>query len=446
VAPALIAFNSNMSTSGVGQRPAEKGWLGLLPLLPPPLWIGQLVALACILVATALLLLLPRGVGGELPFITLLPAILLAAVWGGYVAGLTATFASGAIGAAFFIQTHPHRPLDRYAWVVVTCVIAGGLLALVGGRLARTVRALARSERGLRSLIDASSQVVIRLDAPGERMAPNPRWRRLTGLTDERKPGGWRAALHPEDAAKAPSPLSGELQLEVRLKQATGDYRWNRLTLAPLTEGGAVVEWLGAVEDIHARKSGEALSHTLAHELAHRAKNGLAVVQAIISQSARQATSVEELEKKVIARLDAMGAAQDAVSGVTNDHASLLTLVDKTLSPFDLTRFQVRQAVPLSLRRDLAVTLGLMLYELATNAMKYGALSVPGGQVTITAGAGAGELSQITWSETGGPPVIPNNKVGFGARLIQVGLSSFGGRGELTMSPSGVVCVLSFKT
>ena len=181
-----------MSTVG-GQRPAEKRWLGLLPLRPPPVWIGQLVALACILVATVLLLLISRQVGGEAPFVTFMPAVLLATVWGGYAGGATATLASAAIGTAFFIQTHPHRTIESYGWMAASCLIAGGLLVLVGGLLARTMRALARSENRFRSLVDAASLAVIRLDAQGERMSANPRWRRLTGQTDERKPGVWRS-------------------------------------------------------------------------------------------------------------------------------------------------------------------------------------------------------------------------------------------------------------
>ena len=427
-------------------RPVERRWLGLLPARAPTLWVGQVIALSCVLVAAGLSLLTARGLGGDLPFITFLPVVLVAAVWGGYLAGVTATLASAALGTVFFVQTHPHWTPGSYALTALACVLAGGLLVLVGAMLTRTVRALARSENRFRSLTEASSLVVISLDAAAERLAPNPQWRRMTGQTDERKPGAWRAALHPEDAGKLPAKITSGLQLEVRLKQAkTADYRWVRLSLAPVTDGGTVVEWLGALEDIHDRKSDQEMSRTLAEELAHRAKSGVAVVRAIVSQSARQAATVQELEQSVISRIDAMAVAQEVVSGEGNDSAPLESLINKTISPFGLDRFSVTHEAPATLGRQLAVTLGLMLHELATNAVKYGALSVLEGRVTITNAQPTDGLARITWRESGGPPVVPTSKVGFGGRLLQAGLATFGGRGELQMKPAGIVCVLTFK-
>ncbi|HWA61085.1 MAG TPA: HWE histidine kinase domain-containing protein [Caulobacteraceae bacterium] len=410
----------------------------------PSLLRGQLLALGCVAVAVVARIVTGPMLGADSPFMVFVPAILAASLLGGYLAGATAILTSIPIGLGFFAAVHPGRPLASFAWLGGSAALVGVLLAGMGGFMGHTLRALARSENRFRTLATATNRVILRFDDTLEVLRPNPEWRRLTGH-GARTP--WREAFHPEEAGRIPQRPEAPVQVEARLRHAPhGEARWVRMSLVPVREGGRTVEWLGAVEDIHDRKSGDELNQMLAGELAHRAKNGIAVVQAIISQSARQAGTAAELERIVQARIGAMASAQDVIAAGGNNAALLGELVTSTLAPFGLERFRIVEDRPMVVGRNLALTLGLILHELATNATKYGALSTSDGRVELRTARPNGKppLASIAWRETGGPAVSASNNVGFGGRLLQTGLRSFGGAAELRLPPDGAQCDLKF--
>jgi PAS domain S-box-containing protein len=440
-----------MGTLEGGRRAPERRWLGLTPARAPSLAAGQAVAVLAVAVAAGARVATAQTVGAESPFLVFVPAVLIASLFGGYSGGVTATLASAVAGAALYLLSHPAVDAAGRAWLLAAGVLVGVMVSLVGGFTAHTLRALARSENRFRSLALATSLVILRFDAECRVLSANADWRRLTGQAKESLPGAWREMFHPDDLAKIPSLPGATLELELRLRHAAaageGSYRWVRLSLAPVEQGGRAVEWLGAIEDIHDRKSAEQQTETLAQELAHRARNGLAVVQAIITQSARQSLTAEDLAASLTSRLQAMARAQDAIAWEGGGEAAPVgELLHKILAPFDLQRFDIRIGASVSVERNKAVALGLMFHELATNAVKYGALSVPDGRVMISVSRqGHDGPVDLQWREHGGPAVTASNEEGFGLRLLGAGLRPYGGQATVRMPPGGLECDLTFN-
>jgi two-component sensor histidine kinase len=180
---------------------------------------------------------------------------------------------------------------------------------------------------------------------------------------------------------------------------------------------------------------------TLVGELAHRSRNALFVIMAIVSQSARAAGSAAEAERIINDRLEALLRAQQATLQADGASASLRHLLQRALEPFDLERIVIAPAPEVQVESDVAVGLGLLFHELATNALKYGALSLPPGRVHIAWTVDAG-FARFLWREVGGPPVTEPSKKGFGARLLDTALVPQGGKAERRFEPEGLVCEL----
>lgn len=159
----------------------------------------------------------------------------------------------------------------------------------------------------------------------------------------------------------------------------------------------------------------------LARELSHRAKNTLALVQAIASQTF--AGAEPELSRRFAERLVALAGSFDLLVAADWSGAGLLATIEAAVRPHrtgDGVRFSIG-GPDASLPAQAVVGLSLVLHELATNAAKYGALSTPDGRVTIrwSIHEGPPQRLALTWSERGGPPVVPPDRHGFGTKLMR---------------------------
>lgn len=196
-----------------------------------------------------------------------------------------------------------------------------------------------------------------------------------------------------------------------------------------------VVETTGKVE---ALRNVELLNS----ELQHRMKNTLAMIVGIANQTFRGADDKESAHHMLIGRLHALDNAQSILVDSRWQAAPIHHVVSEALRPHEVDgRLSIDgPALHLSARQSLA--LSLALHELATNALKYGALSTPTGEVHIGWSAGAAgtqEPFRLNWQETGGPLVLPPQRKGFGSRLLERALSAdFGGRVEMIYDPAGV--------
>jgi signal transduction histidine kinase/CheY-like chemotaxis protein len=198
-----------------------------------------------------------------------------------------------------------------------------------------------------------------------------------------------------------------------------------------------------AAIDITDRKRQERHRELLVNELNHRVKNTLTTVQSFAMQTLRNAASLTEGRLAFDARLIALSKAHDVLVRENWEAAGLREVVSEALAAYaEAKERRLSFSGPdIRLRPKAALALSMALHELATNAVKYGALSNGTGQVEVT--WTNGDQFQLRWVEAGGPPVMMPSRRGFGSRLIEQGLShELGGRADLMFESGGVVCVI----
>ncbi len=238
-----------------------------------------------------------------------------------------------------------------------------------------------------------------------------------------------------------------EEELEIRFEDGTATKMLVRAS--PLLDSAG--EPQGAVcaaIDITERLRAEAQRTILINELNHRVKNTLATVQSLAMQTFRNSKRSADGRLLFEARLAALSRAHDMLTNESWEGAGLTDTVNRALEPFltDKRRIGVEGAdVRISPKQALA--LSMALHELATNAAKYGSLSNTTGRVriawTIALRDGTGEL-KLTWTEEGGPPVVPPTRRGFGSRLIERALAhDLGGGASIVYRPGGVFSVIN---
>jgi two-component sensor histidine kinase len=240
---------------------------------------------------------------------------------------------------------------------------------------------------------------------------------------------------------------SGEAKrTEVPLDDTPG-IRWHDLHIEPLRdEAGDIVGLTCASVDVTERKEGEAHLRLLLRELTHRSKNLLAVIQAMARQTARHTGSVETFLSQFGSRLQALAASHDLLVRESWHGASLGELIRSQLGGYlDGSTSQVSIDGPaIAIKPEAAQNLGLALHELAINAAKYGALSVPAGRVSITwnrlEGA-AGNAVELDWRERLGPKVKLRRKKGFGSMVIERNLArALDAKVDMDFDPDGLHC------
>jgi two-component sensor histidine kinase len=207
--------------------------------------------------------------------------------------------------------------------------------------------------------------------------------------------------------------------------------------------GGVLVVCRDVTSEHMAR---EALS-LINQELKHRVKNTLTVLGAVATQTFRDESSKADLERYQ-GRLAAFGRAHDLLTAANWAEAPLQDVISTALAPYSSgdRRFTV-SGPPLVVKSRQALALSLAIHELATNALKYGALTAASGQVSVTwkAEDQQGKPNFVfTWQELGGPPASEPADVGFGSRLIsRVLQDDFGGAVEVSYESTGLICRLT---
>jgi len=253
-------------------------------------------------------------------------------------------------------------------------------------------------------------------------------------------------AIHPDDRERvrlrieAAVATGGDFSEEYRLVQRDGTIRW------VLARGrcyhdaaGRPTRFPGVATDITERKEAEQRAKLLSEEINHRVSNLLTVVQAIVARTLDEAQSITVARETLIQRVAALGRAQAAITTRAGWRIDLRDLVTIAVAPHaDGERFAIT-GDPFMLNSDQALGLSLALHELVTNAVKYGALSVPAGQVTIDWSTLPGHRLALHWREQGGPPVAPPKKRGFGLEMIErIVAGELGAFAVTTYAPQGL--------
>jgi light-regulated signal transduction histidine kinase (bacteriophytochrome) len=195
-------------------------------------------------------------------------------------------------------------------------------------------------------------------------------------------------------------------------------------------------------EAAHERKLAANRDQLMMAELDHRVKNTLANIEALVVQTSASAESLSAFVEGLAARIQSMAKAHSLLSQSRWEGVSINTLLMEELAPYIRGQASFEITGPdLVLTSKSALALSLAIHELATNAAKYGAFSVAGGRVAIRwslSGPGGLELS---WTESGGPPVSPPTRRGFGSTLIERALAmETDGHATVRYLPGGVVC------
>jgi PAS domain S-box-containing protein len=233
--------------------------------------------------------------------------------------------------------------------------------------------------------------------------------------------------------------------IEYRIHRAdNGEERWlhsygNRIVPNP----GEPPRFVGISFDITARKRSEQHQMLLIHELNHRVKNTLAIVQAIAHQSFKGEALSTEARQSFEGRLAALSSAHNLLTRQNWEGATIRQVIDEGMAAYRSGNRLSVTGPDLPLAPKAAVSLAMAVHELATNAVKYGALSTERGRIAIDWSVDDRRLRWV-WRESGGPAVTPPARRGFGSRMIERGLAAeLRGEARMDFAPDGLVCALS---
>ena len=209
-----------------------------------------------------------------------------------------------------------------------------------------------------------------------------------------------------------------------------------RLVTKRAAEDRAVLEWLSNQSQIRT---------SLTRELNHRVKNTLANVLSIVALTRRRSVSLDDFAESLTGRIRALSATHDLLSQSDWTDAPIAEIVRSELAPY-MTEGDGHVSISgpvTNLAPNDAMSLGLAIHELATNAAKYGALSTPDGHVLIEWRTISPEVVELRWCESGGPPVKPDNTRGFGRDLLEKIVShELQSKVDLRFEETGVECTL----
>lgn len=229
---------------------------------------------------------------------------------------------------------------------------------------------------------------------------------------------------------------------EVAIEDGPG-MRWHDLHIEPLrNEAGDIVGLSCASVDVTERKEGEAHLRLLLRELTHRSKNLLAVIQAMARQTARHTGSVDAFLDQFSARLQGLAASHDLLVRESWHGASLGDLIRSQVCRDNDGNQIIIEGPEVALNPEAAQNIGLALHELAVNAAKFGALTVPDGRVYIKWRRDAeGQPLMLDWREEHGPKVKLRRKNGFGSMVIERNLArALDAKVTLDFDPDGLRC------
>ncbi|WP_052002661.1 PAS domain S-box protein [Microvirga sp. BSC39] len=311
----------------------------------------------------------------------------------------------------------------------------------------------------LAAIVASSPDAIISFDAAGKRIVTwNKGAEALFGYTEAEavgQPVNLLVPLDPVTGAKVKSGAfeqtiaQGHIRFEAKRRRKDGSLLDVSVLATCMTDAaGRVIGAAAIFRDITERKRWEEHQRLLINELNHRVKNTLATVQSVASQTLRNSRTMEEAQRGVEERLIALSRAHNVLTQENWEGASLKDIVMGAIGPY---RYDGENRVQVSgsdvrLSPQMALALAMALHELATNAVKYGALSNEMGEIRITwavrPSADAPHF-HLVWIESSGPPVVVPTRRGFGTRLIERSLAQeLQGRVQLAFEPTGLVCTL----
>ncbi len=320
----------------------------------------------------------------------------------------------------------------------------------------RAERALQQSEARQRQIFNsATDYAIIATDLDGLVTGWNEGARRVLGWTDEEMIGQTTHRFYtPEDVAagvpqrrREEALLRGVASEERWHRRKSGEQFWAVGEITPLRDDvGQIVGFVKVLRDQTGQRRAEERQRLLINELNHRVKNTLATVQSIARQTLKALPQADGTLATFEGRLMALAKAHDVLTRESWDGAELREIVAEAMAAHSHESDRFEMIGPeLRLEPRTALAIAMAVHELATNAAKYGALSVPAGRVAVSWSVVPGDPRWLTfrWEEKNGPPVREPTHRGFGTRLVRSLASELGGEVRLAYEPSGVTCVVA---
>ncbi|MET3590623.1 two-component system CheB/CheR fusion protein [Mesorhizobium shonense] len=358
----------------------------------------------------------------------------------------------------YIMRVLPYRTVDNVIAGVVVTFVDVTQIARAEERIGALSHDLRNRVESLETLLDlVPVGIFIAEDGNGEAIRANRRATELAGrrATDGKLtqvPAGLPLMIDGAAVATGDQLLQKAMRTgkaipgyEARIARSDGSSIDVMMSANPLfDESGKVRGAIATLVDISNHKEAERSQERLLHELQHRVKNILATITALASRMIRSSNSMGEFSTSFQDRLHAMARTHEVLSSYNWGDADLEQLLRAMLSPYSSERQSlVVRGRPLHLDGVTAATLGMVFFELASNAAKYGALSVDTGRVEVSWGFAKPGVLSVTWKEIGGPAVEKPSRMNFGTTFIQQSLEyELRGSVELNFRPAGLECRL----
>jgi PAS domain S-box-containing protein len=314
--------------------------------------------------------------------------------------------------------------------------------------------ALRDSEQRLRwlaSIVESSDDAIVSKNLDGIITSWNSGAARVFGYSAEEVIGQPITIIIPQDRQDEERAILTRIRRGERIEhfetirqRKHGSLIAVSLTISPVKNSdGKIVGASKIARDITEQRRSQEQIATLAREAEHRSKNLLANVQAMITLS--RADGVDELKKAVRGRIQALANVHSLFVASRWIGAELTAIAKQELAPYATAEERVRIDGPqVLLEPDTAQAVAVILHELATNAVKYGALSVADARISLKWSETDGQLN-LRWTETGGPTVEPPTRVGFGGRIIEQMIAQLKGQTRFDWRPEGLFCEISLR-
>jgi PAS domain S-box-containing protein len=360
-------------------------------------------------------------------------------------------------GGLFFGHDQPGA-FSAESEAIVAGIASHAAVAIDNAHLLRAAKAeieqhrrAEQVERRLAAIVESCDDAIISKDLDGIIQTWNRGAERLFGYQAEDVIGKPITILIPADRQDEEPEILNRVRRGERIvhyetvrQRKDGGLLDISLTVSPVEDAdGRIIGASKVARDITERRRAEAHKDLLLNEMKHRVKNTLATVQALAMQTLRS-TPGDELAM-FVARLHALAGVHELLTHQDWTRARVGDIVRRALKPFQEKHQQhilIEGADAPSLDANRAVLLSMAIHELATNAARYGALSDDSGQVRIAWELLPDERLRLRWHESGGPPVTPPERKGFGSKLIEGALRAELGAARFEFAHEGVTCVL----
>ncbi len=433
------------------------------PLIERALRVRQnpIAAYGIAVAAVALATLVRWVVGGQvvegLPFITYYPAIIIATLAGGFWPGILATVLSSATALYLFLPPLFSPDLNqREAVSLLLFIFIASINVAIVALLDAAVERIMAQVQNVRVLIESAPNGIVVVDEEGVIKLVNSSTEKQFGYNRLDLVGKRVEVLLPvPQVAEHREAREAFLQKpEARAMGAGRDLSGRRkdgsefpveIGLNPVGQNGRTAI-LATVIDISERKRAEDGQKLIIRELQHRTGNLFAVFQAIAVRSVDEGKTAAEIKYVLSGRIQALARAYAMLADTAWGGASLAAILDRQFAGFS-KRVNVG-GCDIVVIPSAAQQFALIVHELATNALKYGALSTPNGRVSIEGKIdrlnGGGTFS-FGWRETGGPPVTAPTRKGFGSVILLDSAKHFGQSVTLDYAPQGLSYDLQFQ-